>query len=110
MPRLARPHASAPSDAAALPKRDRAIVDRLRAWYAAHARELPWRRSRDPYAVWISEVMLQQTRVETVVPYFETFMARYPDVGALAAAPLDGVLATWSGLGYYGRARALHAA
>jgi A/G-specific adenine glycosylase len=83
---------------------------RLLAWYDAHRRDLPWRRDRDPYRVWLSEVMLQQTRVEVAVPYFERFTARFPDVAALAAADLDEVLALWSGLGYYRRARQLHAA
>jgi A/G-specific adenine glycosylase len=83
---------------------------RLLAWYEAHRRELPWRRDRDPYRVWLSEVMLQQTRVEVATPYYERFTARFPDVAALAAADLDEVLALWSGLGYYRRARQLHAA
>lgn len=82
----------------------------LLAWYDRHRRDLPWRRDRDPYRVWVSEVMLQQTRVETVLPYYERFLERFPDVGALAAAPLEEVLALWSGLGYYRRARQLHAA
>jgi A/G-specific adenine glycosylase len=81
---------------------------RLLAWYDEHARALPWRRTRDPYAIWVSEVMLQQTRVDTVIPYYERFMARFPDPHALADAPLDEVLAHWSGLGYYRRARLLH--
>lgn len=71
---------------------------------------LPWRTRRDPYRVWVSEIMLQQTQVATAVPYFARFVARFPDVRALASAPLDDVLAAWSGLGYYRRARALHAA
>jgi len=83
---------------------------RLLAWYDGHRRDLPWRRDRDPYRVWLSEVMLQQTRVEVAAPYFERFTARFPDVAALAAADLDEVLALWSGLGYYRRARQLHAA
>ena len=83
---------------------------RLRSWYARHARDLPWRRTRDPWAVWVSEVMLQQTQVATVVPYFERFMKRFADVPALARAPLDDVLKCWEGLGYYGRARNLHKA
>ena len=82
----------------------------LLAWYARNRRDLPWRRTRDPYAVWLSEVMLQQTRVETVVPYYERFLATYPSVHALAEAPLEDVLRQWSGLGYYRRARMLHAA
>lgn len=74
------------------------------------ARDLPWRRNRSPYAVWISEVMLQQTQVATVIPYFERWLARFPDVSALAAAPLDDVLKAWEGLGYYARARNLRRA
>lgn len=81
----------------------------LLAWYAACRRDLPWRRTRDPWAVWVSEIMLQQTRVDTVMPYFERFMARFPTPLALAEAPEDQVLAAWSGLGYYRRARMLHA-
>jgi len=90
--------------------RDRAIVERLGAWYDAEARDLPWRKTRDPYRVWVSEVMLQQTRVETVIPYWERFMGRWPDVRSLARADLDEVLAAWSGLGYYRRARVMHQA
>lgn len=87
-----------------------AIVQRdLLRWYEASRRDLPWRKTRDPYAIWLSEVMLQQTRVDTVVPYFERFLARFPTVQALAEAPVDDVLALWSGLGYYRRARLLHA-
>jgi len=84
--------------------------DELLAWYRRAHRDLPWRRTRDPYAIWVSEIMLQQTRVETVVPYYGRFLGRFPTVRALAAAPLDDVLAAWSGLGYYRRARFLHAA
>jgi A/G-specific adenine glycosylase len=80
----------------------------LLAWYAANKRDLPWRRTRDPYAVWLSEVMLQQTRVETVVPYYARFLRAFPTVHALAEAPEGDVLALWSGLGYYRRARMLH--
>jgi A/G-specific adenine glycosylase len=79
-------------------------------WFDRHRRDLPWRRDRDPYRVWLSEVMLQQTRVEAAIPYFERFLARFPAVGDLARAPVDEVLALWSGLGYYRRARQLHAA
>jgi A/G-specific adenine glycosylase len=82
----------------------------LLAWYDRCRRDLPWRRSRDPWAVWVSEVMLQQTRVETVVPYFERFLARFPDPAALAVADTEEVLAHWSGLGYYRRARQLQSA
>jgi A/G-specific adenine glycosylase len=86
------------------------LVAALLAWYdGAHA-DLPWRRSRDPYRVWLSEIMLQQTQVATVIPYFERFLTRFPSVAALAAAPLDDVLKSWEGLGYYSRARNLHRA
>ncbi len=85
-------------------------AERLLAGYDAHRRDLPWRRDRDPYRVWVSEIMLQQTRVETVLPYYARFLDRFPDVAALAAAPLDDLLALWSGLGYYRRARQMHAA
>ena len=82
----------------------------LLAWYDAGHRNLPWRESFDFYSVWISEVMLQQTRVETVIPYFHRFLDRFPDVASLAEAPEPEVLAAWSGLGYYSRARNLHRA
>ncbi len=84
----------------------RALLD----WYVRSRRDLPWRRTRDPYAIWISETMLQQTRVETVLPYYARFLRELPDVGSLAEAPEEQVLALWSGLGYYRRARMLHAA
>jgi A/G-specific adenine glycosylase len=90
-------------------ERDAAIVAALGGWFDRVARDLPWRRRRDPYAVWLSEIMLQQTRVETVIPYFERFLARFPDVTALAGAEIDEVLKMWSGLGYYRRARVLYA-
>jgi A/G-specific adenine glycosylase len=87
---------------------------RLRAtllrWYDAHRRDLPWRRSRDPYAIWVSEIMLQQTRVAVVMERYVAFMRRFPTVAALASAPEQEVLALWSGLGYYRRARMLHKA
>ena len=86
------------------------IPRRLTEWYGRHRRDLPWRRTTDPYAIWVSEIMLQQTGVETVVPFYERFMARFPTVEALAAAPLDDVLKAWENLGYYGRARNLHRA
>ncbi len=79
-------------------------------WYDARQRDLPWRRTRDPYAIWISETMLQQTRVETVIPYYERFLERFPDVESLASADRDDVYALWAGLGYYSRARNLQAA
>jgi len=82
----------------------------LLAWFDRHGRrDLPWKRPATPYRVWVSEIMLQQTQVATVIPYFQRFMARFPDLPDLAAAPLDEVLALWSGLGYYARARNLHA-
>ncbi len=90
--------------------RRRRLVQRLVGWYRGAARDLPWRRSRDPYAIWISEAMLQQTRVETVGDFWVRFLERFPSVEALAAASEEDVLAAWSGLGYYRRARALHAA
>ncbi len=83
---------------------------RLRAWYDRNARELPWRGTRDPYAVWLSEIMLQQTQVETVKPYFQRFLAALPTIGALAQADERQVLCLWEGLGYYRRARQLHQA
>jgi A/G-specific adenine glycosylase len=82
----------------------------LLTWFRQAKRDLPWRRTKDPYAVWISEVMLQQTQVATVIPYWERFLSRFPDVKTLASAPVDDVLALWSGLGYYARARNLHRA
>ena len=83
---------------------------RLLAWFKVHGRHnLPWQVNPTPYRVWISEVMLQQTQVATVIPYYERFMARFPDVQSLAAAPLDEVLHLWTGLGYYARARNLRA-
>ena len=87
-----------------------AIRRALLAWYHRHRRDMPWRRTRDPYRIWVSEVMLQQTQVATATPYYERFVKRFPDVVALADAPLDDVLAAWAGLGYYRRARFLHEA
>src|SRR5262249_36126396 len=85
----------------------------LLAWYDRHRRILPWRappgRRADPYHVWLSEIMLQQTTVVTVAPYFRRFLARWPTVAALAAAPVEEVMREWAGLGYYARARNLHA-
>lgn len=86
------------------------MISGLLAWFAGSRRDLPWRRDRDAYRVWISESMLQQTRVEVVVPYFARFLARFPTVAELAAAPVEDVLAAWAGLGYYRRARSLHEA
>ncbi|HEX9942856.1 MAG TPA: A/G-specific adenine glycosylase [Thermoanaerobaculia bacterium] len=85
-------------------------ADDLLAWFDRHRRDLPWRRTSDPYKIWLSEVMLQQTRVETALPFYNRFMERFPTVGDLARAQLEEVLALWSGLGYYRRARQLHAA
>jgi len=86
------------------------IADALLCWYAHERRDLPWRRATDPYRIWVSEIMLQQTQVTTVIPYYERFLARFPTVWALAKASLDDLLALWQGLGYYARARNLHAA
>ncbi len=86
------------------------FAQRLLDWFALHGRHtLPWQTDPTPYRVWVSEVMLQQTQVATVIPYYERFMARFPDVRSLASAPLDEVLHLWTGLGYYARARNLHA-
>jgi A/G-specific adenine glycosylase len=98
------------------PETRQAFANSLLAWFAAEARDLPWRRNvpgestRSPYHVWLAEVMLQQTQVDTVVPYYERFLARFPSVQALADASLEEVLKLWEGLGYYARARNLHAA
>src|SRR5579863_1565202 len=93
---------------------DAAMLARLRrnlaAWYARHARPLPWRSTADPYRIWISEIMLQQTTVVAVVPYFERFLERFPTLAALAAAREAEVLRLWEGLGYYSRARNIHKA
>lgn len=86
------------------------LVAPLLSWFAEHARDLPWRQTRDPYALWVSEVMLQQTQVATVRPYWERWMRAFPDLASLARAPLEQVLKLWEGLGYYRRARHLHAA
>lgn len=85
------------------------FAQRLLSWYDSHGRKnLPWQQPITPYRVWISEIMLQQTQVDTVIPYFERFMARFPDLPSLAQAPQDDVLHLWTGLGYYARARNLH--
>jgi len=84
------------------------LVEKLAAWFARNKRPMPWRNTRDPYRIWLSEIMLQQTQVATVIPYYEKFVARFPTVNELAAAPLDDVLKLWAGLGYYSRARNLH--
>ena len=79
-------------------------------WYRTNKRDLPWRRTKDPYRIWVAEVMLQQTRVDTVIPYYERFLKKFPDVRALARASEDSVLKAWENLGYYSRARHLHEA
>src|SRR5437867_8896679 len=100
-----RPGPKPPLPAGALPFRRR-----LLAWYARHRRRLPWRGVRDPYAVLVSEIMLQQTQVARVLEFYPRFLARYPTLEDLAAAPADAVRESWDGLGYYARARNLHAA
>lgn len=87
----------------------KSIIAPLLRWYARHKRDLPWRHGVSPYRVWLSEIMLQQTTVQAVIPYFLKFTEKYPDVRALAAAPLEDVMRDWAGLGYYSRARNLHA-
>ncbi len=115
---VAKKTKAAPSDAARTASvegfvlaatRQRTVTRRLLAWFDRHGRDLPWRRNREPYRVWLSEVMLQQTQVERVCDYFVRFLATFPDVHALAAATEAEVLSAWQGLGYYRRARQLHA-
>jgi A/G-specific adenine glycosylase len=89
-----------------MPTLSRSLLD----WYAVHQRDLPWRRTRDPYAIWVAETMLQQTRVETVIPYFQRWMRRFPTLESVASASEQQVLRLWEGLGYYSRARNLHRA
>lgn len=84
------------------------VTAKLLSWYEQEKRDLPWRRDRDPYKIWVSEIMLQQTRVETVIPYFKKFLARFPTLETLAVADAEEVLAYWQGLGYYSRVRNLH--
>lgn len=99
-----RPHASTKRDS-------KAFSDRVLTWFDQHGRkDLPWQRDISPYRVWLSEIMLQQTQVKTVIPYYERFLQHFPTVTALAAAPQDEVLHLWTGLGYYARARNLHKA
>src|SRR6202163_4868876 len=94
-----------------LPPTSSPIAVALIAWHARHGRhDLPWQRERTAYRVWVSEIMLQQTQVATVIGYYERFMQRFPDLAKLAAAPLDEVLHLWSGLGYFSRARNMHRA
>lgn len=87
-----------------------AFTTKLLRWYQGHQRDLPWRRQNDPYKIWVSEVILQQTRVEQGLPYYQRFIHRFPDVSSLANAPEQDVLKYWQGLGYYSRARNMHAA
>jgi A/G-specific adenine glycosylase len=87
-----------------------AFRQELLSWYVKQQRDLPWRRTRDPYAVWISEIMLQQTRVAAVIPYYERFLGRFANFNLLAEAPESELLAHWAGLGYYRRARNLQKA
>ena len=88
----------------------RQIQARLLAWYDTHRRSMPWRESPSPWGIWVSEIMLQQTRVDSVIDYYHRFMARYPTPAALAASSLDELLGFWAGLGYYARARNLYRA
>lgn len=100
------PRSRDPKHKSNLPHAQRALLH----WYCRERRELPWRETRDPYRIWVSEIMLQQTRVAAVIEYYRRFLARFPDVHSLAKAKESEVLAAWSGLGYYRRARAMHAA
>jgi len=92
------------------PRMPPSLTDTLLDWYGNHARDLPWRRTGDPYAIWVAEVMLQQTRVETVLPYYRKWMARFPNPKALAEASSDELMSAWEGLGYYRRAHNMHLA
>ncbi len=107
-------NATRPSDPAAAPLPDavwkRRFRQRLTRWFSTHARELPWRRTKDPYPIWVSEIMLQQTQVVTVIEYYPRFLAEFPTVADLAAADEAAVLRQWEGLGYYRRARQMHQA
>ncbi len=100
----------APAESSASKLQAGQIRRAILSWHRMHARDLPWRRTRDPYAVWVSEVMLQQTQVTTVVPYYERFLRAFPSIERLARAPFEKVAGRWSGLGYYRRARHLHIA
>jgi A/G-specific adenine glycosylase len=102
-------HRCDPAKLSVVPRPD-AVALQLLKWFAQNARDLPWRRTTDPYAIWISEIMLQQTQVQTVIPYWERWMQQLPDVKALATAKFERVLKLWEGLGYYTRARNLHRA
>src|SRR5258708_20460280 len=93
-----------------MPIKTASLVRALLNWFAASARDLPWRRTRDPYAIWVSEIMLQQTQVKTVIPYWQRWMRRLPDVRALARTRPDALFKLWEGLGYYFRALSLQKA
>ena len=109
MPRQ-RARSSLPTPSVAIaPERLREFSRRLRVWFRRHGRDLPWRRTRDPYRVLVSELMLQQTQVSRVVDYYERFLTRFPTLDHVAEAPRRSVVASWNGLGYYARARNLHA-
>ncbi|HEY6464363.1 MAG TPA: hypothetical protein VIY69_00130, partial [Candidatus Acidoferrales bacterium] len=95
---------------ARFPSHPAALQRNLLKWFAENRRALPWRASRDPYRIWTAEIMLQQTRIAAVIPYYERFLEKFPTVDSLAAARIDDVLLVWSGLGYYSRARNLHRA
>jgi A/G-specific adenine glycosylase len=88
----------------------KSTVRKLAQWYSDNRRSLPWRKNRDPYRIWVSEILLQQTQVETVRPYYSRFLKTFPTVKSLALAPIDDVLKIWEGCGYYARARNLHKA
>jgi len=97
-----------PADISGFPFDPSQVAPRLLAWYGRHGRDLPWRGTRDPYRIWLAEIMLQQTTVAAAIPYFRNFLAAFPVLAALAAAPQAEVIAQWAGLGYYSRARNLH--
>ncbi|MEK6712179.1 MAG: A/G-specific adenine glycosylase [Nitrospinota bacterium] len=105
-----RPPPPRPGAAAPGPSWRRRVRERLLGWYGREKRGLPWRKEREPYRIWVSEAMLQQTRAGTVAPRYARFLQRFPTLQTLAGAPLEAVLAEWQGLGYYGRARSLHRA
>jgi A/G-specific adenine glycosylase len=107
---VSAPMPSHPDCADTLPFNKTALVRRILSWYRRHGRQLPWRQSRDPYAIWISEIMLQQTQVATVIPYFHAFLKRFPTVTALASAHPEEVIKCWENLGYYHRVRLMHRA
>lgn len=98
------------SESASDELRNAVFAPLLLRWYQGEKRDLPWRQTRDPYAIWVSEMMLQQTQVATVIPYWTHWMTRFPTIESLAEAPLNDVLTAWQGLGYYARARNLHKA